>query len=179
MFPEDQGDTKGKSADDAAPPEEAEKLPPGTVARKSVDDVLVRGPATLLRRIETEEVLRQNKFVGWRLIAFPAEWDRTGLQPGDVITDLNGIVLEKPDDLWTAWVGMADASELRIGLERDGKPGATVVKIQGAPSQATKEALSDGNGPKQTAATKKKGGRRDTVVITNGSDDDPSQFPEY
>jgi len=166
---------------DTTPDKIEEALPKGTVARGSVDQVLVHGPAFILGKVETEEVLRQNKFVGWRLVAFPGDWDTTGLQPGDVVTAVNGITLERPDDLWDLWVKLADASEIKIDLERDGKPGSTVVKIQGEPNAATKGTLASGTSDMPAAdggAKRPKSGRRDTVVITGG-DDDPSQFPEY
>lgn len=180
-FPEETAEKKNEGMD--APSEPEEKLPPGTIARKSLDQVLLRRPPWLLSRIEIEEVLKQNKFVGWRLIAFPADWDQSGLQPGDVVTDVNGIALEKPDDLWTAWVAVADAAEIRFGVERDGKPAATVVKIHGDPVPETKQALGDGvmiaEPSAPTAKKKKKGTRRDTVVITSDGNDNPDQFPEY
>jgi hypothetical protein len=178
-FPEDGAAAK---ADQAVPEKAEEKLPKGTVARASVDHVLVRGPAFVLGKVETEEVLRQNKFVGWRLVAFPADWDTTGLQPGDVVTGVNGQTLERPDDLWDLWVKLADATEIKIDFERDGKPASTVVKIQGAPDASTKTALANGTTPTPASdgGGKRQGktGRRDTVVITGG-DDDPSSFPEY
>lgn len=166
---------KGPGADDA---------PPGTIARKSLDSVLLRRPGYVLSRVQMEEVLKQNKFVGWRLTSFPAEWDKTGLQPGDVVTELNGVALEKPEDLWTAWLALADAAEIRIGFERDGKASSTSVKIHGAPVAETKVALETGTGmpaaepaPGERPA-KKPARRKDTIVITdesaNPGDDDSS-----
>jgi hypothetical protein len=175
MMPDEPATQASASAEE--PP--APKLPPGTVARGSVDQLLLKGPAFMLGKIETEEVLRSNKFIGWRLVSFPADWDTTGLQPGDIVTDVNGVALEKPDDLWDLWVKLADAPEIKINVERDGKPASTVVKIQGDPVATTKGALADGNGPIPEHAPKKATtGRRDTIVIT-GDDDDPSRFPQY
>jgi hypothetical protein len=178
-----------KTAPSAAPA--VEEAPPGTVARRSVDNVLLRGPGWLLSRVQTEEVLRQNKFIGWRLLWFPADWDKTGLQPGDVVTELNGVALEKPEDLWNAWLLLSDAPELRIAFERDGRPAVTVVKIHGAPISETKVALETGTGGSAAAApaepaTQKGGGtraapprKRETIVITDesaGGDDDTSSM---
>ena len=142
VFPEDAAAKAKAGEPEASPPKEA--LPPGVVARRDIDGALMRGPGWLLNRIQAEEVLKQNKFVGWRLTAFPADWDGSGLQPGDVITEVNGTVIEKPDDLWTVWLGVAEASEIRFAFERDGKPASVALKIHGAPVPETKKALEGG-----------------------------------
>lgn len=192
MFPED---TEGKGAaasDENIPSSPAkESLPPGTMARVDLDQALLRGPGWLLSRIQTEEVLRQNKFVGWRLISFPAEWDGSGLQPGDVITDVNGVVVERPDDMWTAWINLASAPDLRIAFERDGKPAVTILKIQGEPQAQTKKQLESGvvvagpppaaqQGAPKSKPLQSKGGkaRFDTKVI-GGDAAEPTETSDY
>lgn len=142
VFPEDAAAKSKADAPEASPPKEA--LPPGVVARRDIDGALMRGPGWLLNRIQAEEVLKQNKFVGWRLTAFPADWDSSGLQPGDVITEVNGTVIEKPDDLWNVWLAVAEANEIRFAFERDGKPASVALKIHGAPVPETKKALEGG-----------------------------------
>ncbi len=173
------------AADSNAKAPGADDAPPGTISRKSLDSVLLRRPGYVLSRVQMEEVLKQNKFIGWRLTSFPADWDKTGLQPGDVVTELNGVALEKPEDLWSAWMSLAEASEIRIGFERDGKPASTTVKIHGAPVAETKVALETGTGmpaadpaPQDRGPAKKPARRKDTIVITdesaNPGDDDNS-----
>jgi hypothetical protein len=135
------------------------------LGRAQVDQVLLRRPGWLLTKIEIEEVLRQNKFVGWRLVRLPSEWDGSGLQPGDVVTDVNGLSLEKPDDLWNAWLAMADANELKIAFERDGKAQTATLKIEGEPSKETKDALLQGEPATQTTRAPSEPGRKPTVVI--------------
>jgi len=177
----------GEVGMDASPPKE--NLPPGTVARKQLDQALLRGPGWLLSKIQTEEVLRQNKFIGWRLISFPAEWDGSGLQPGDVVTEVNGTTLEHPDDMWTVWMLASDASDIKISYERNGQPAVAVVKIQGAPRPETKKALEAGamtppaSGPAQgvrsrTAAEAQGKKRFDTKVI-GGESSQPIETSEY
>lgn len=140
-------------------------LPPGTLARAQVDQVLLRRPGWLLSRVEIEEVLRQNKFVGWRLVRMPSDWDGSGLQPGDVVTDVNGLSLEKPDDLWNAWLAMADATELKIAFEREGQGQTATLKIDGAPSKETKDALLQGEPATEAPRAPSEPGRKPTVVI--------------
>lgn len=183
--PKDASPAVDAQADKAA----KDEAPPGTVARKALDSVLLRRPPYVLSRVQMEEVLKQNKFIGWRLTSFPADWDKTGLQPGDVVTDVNGVALEKPEDLWTAWLALAVASEIRIGFERDGKPASTSVKIHGAPAPETKVALETGTGmpvdeppggPARSRPTPVR--KKDTIVITDESaspGDDDSSFVNY
>lgn len=185
-----------KSSKDASAAQDAkadapakDEAPPGTVARRALDAVLLRRPPYVLGRVQMEEVLKQNKFIGWRLTSFPADWDKTGLQPGDVVTDVNGVALEKPEDLWTAWLVLAEASEIRIGFERDGKAASTSVKIHGAPAPETKVALETGTGMPvddapvgQSQPRSKPSRKKDTIVITDESaspGDDDSSMVNY
>jgi hypothetical protein len=151
--------------------EATSKLPPDTIARVDLDRALVSGPAWLFQRVQIEEVLQKNKFVGWRITSMPPAWDRVGLQPGDVVTKINDLAFERPDELWTIWTGLADASTLRLAIERNGVPANVDVKIDGAPNPSTKQAMSPGTSPppRDTAPTLKPG-QRDTIVIGGGSD---------
>lgn len=168
----------------------AAALPPGTVRRADLDKFLMRGPGFLLSRVQTEEVIRQNKFIGWRLTAFPADWDSSGLQPGDVITDVNGTVLEKPDDLWSIWLAAAEAQEIRIAFERDGKAASTVLSILGAVTPDTRKSLEAGamiaptspDGPRAGAGASSGGGKRDKrfeTKVIGGDAAEPSDVSEF
>jgi hypothetical protein len=172
IFPEDKA---AKTDADTPPSPPKENLPKGTIARTELDQALMRGPGWLLSKVQAEDVLRQNKFVGWRLVSFPADWDGSGLQPGDVITDVNGAPIERPEDFWAVWLLATEATELKFGFERDGKPAVAVVKIHGAPQPETKKMLesgmmapppaSGGTQPAQGSTNKK---RFDTKVIGGG-----------
>lgn len=135
---------------------------PGRLVRAEVDEALSHGPPWLLRRVVTEEVLRNGKFVGWRLLAVPKEWT-VDLKPGDIVKTVNGTTLERPDDLFVAWTALAAAPELKVLYERDAAPREMLLPIDGAPS---KQAL-------LPAAPKREhegGIRKGTVVI---EDDTP------
>jgi hypothetical protein len=140
---------------------------PGHLLRSDVDRALGQGPPWLLRRVLTEEVLRDGKFVGWRIVAIPEEWGGAGLKPGDVVTKVNGVVVEKPDDLWKVWTLMASAKELRIAYEREGAARELAMPIDGA---AGKQGLANPDAPPPPPARKKPKG---TIVI----EDDDSLGP--
>lgn len=140
----------GCAEHDAAPPQTPAKKPappaapsaaaeapataPGHLSRAEVERVLRQGPPWLLRRVVPEEVIRGGKFVGWRLLSLPPDWN-VDLKNGDVVTKVNGLSIERPDDLWAAWMQLQSAVELRIAYERDGQPREIVMPIDG-PSTA-------------------------------------------
>ena len=105
------------------------RSPPGRFARAEVDEVLVQGPVWILQRVAPEEVIRNGAFIGWRVMAMPSEWDHLALKAGDVVTQVNGAVIERPEDLWSVWVGLASAKELVMPI--DGPPNeAVIAKLQ-------------------------------------------------
>src|SRR5262245_18157893 len=84
----------------AEPPRPA--VPPGHVARQDVDLALTRlGLPWLFRRVMREGAFdKAGKLVGWRLIGLPEEWSSVDIHPGDIVTRVNGLSLETPDDAW-------------------------------------------------------------------------------
>jgi len=127
---------------------------PGHLARVEVDRVLTtQGPPWLLRRVMSEEVLRHDgKFAGWRLVGLPEEWRGVDLKPGDVVSRVNGLPLETPDQFWEAWKSVAKATQIKIDLSRDGVARQVVIPIDGAPSADTASAIERGAGPPRAAA---------------------------
>jgi hypothetical protein len=144
---------------------------PGHLARAEVDEALSHGPPWLLRRVVTEEVLRDGKFVGWRLLALPKEWT-VDLKPGDIVKTVNGNTLERPDDLFTAWTALAAAREMKIAYERDGAPREVLLPIDGEPS---KQALLPAEPQKQ----QRSGIRKGTVVIEDDTPPGGASATEY
>lgn len=153
---------------EAAMPDEP-PVPEGSVSRIGMDRVLLRGPGWLLRQVGIDDVIRANKFVGWRVDRLPTSWDSGGLQPGDIVTKVNGASLENQDDFWNAFVKLTEASELRITFERDGKPGETVIPIVGAPDPETKRSLDSGvAAPPRPTTVRERPNRQGTrtIIIT-------------
>lgn len=151
-----------------APPDDP-AVPEGSVSRGRFDQVLLRGPGWLLRQIGIDDVIRSNKFVGWRIDRMPTNWDRAGIQPGDIVLKVNGASLENQDDLWDAFVKLTEATELRIAYERDGKVAEAIIPIVGAPDPETRAQLDSGvtNAPRPTTVREQpnRQGTR-TIIIT-------------
>lgn len=143
------------------------RSPPGRFARAEVEEVLLQGPVWILQRVEPEEVIRKGAFVGWRVTTMPNEWAHLAIQPGDVVTQVNGAVIERPEDLWSVWVGVASAKELRVAFERDGAAKELVMPIDGPPSDAVIAKLQSNSAPRP--AQQPKG----TIVIEEGTPPPP------
>jgi hypothetical protein len=139
------------------------RSPPGRFARAEVDEVLVQGPVWILQRVDPEEVVRNGAFIGWRVTAMPNEWSHLALKPGDVVTQVNGAVIERPEDLWSVWVGLASAKELRVAFEREGAAKELVMPIDGPPNEAVIAKLQSNTAP--GPSTQPKG----TIVIEEGT----------
>ncbi|WP_437289988.1 serine protease [Sorangium sp. So ce406] len=146
-------------AKSAAPARQA--APAGQLARADVERVLMQGPPWILRRVPVEEVVRAGAFIGWKILALPPDWSAIELKPGDVVTQVNGTPLERPDDLFAAYRALASANELKIAYEREGTARELVMPIFGPPSQETVKAFDSDSPPRRPATARPRG----TTVI--------------
>lgn len=147
---------------------------PGHLARGEVEGVLRKGPPWLLRRVTMEEVIREGRFVGWRILqlSLPEDW-KVDLKPGDIVTKVNGLPLERPDDLWSAWLQLYSAIELRLSCEREGRPVDIALPIDGPSSAAASLAQVDTQPPPPPRPS-----RWQTVVIEGDDGAPPSSDPQ-
>jgi hypothetical protein len=165
----------GKPAEAPPPPAPQKPAPdhtaddaPVRLHRAELEAVLAKGPPWILSRIEMEEVLESGKFVGWRLRDLPYEWKGIDLKPGDVVTAVNTLPLETPDDFWAAWTTLSVASELKVSYLRDGEERVLSLPIDGSPDPELSKKLSDKPEPGERPQPPQ---RKKTVVIP--SDDRP------
>ncbi|MDI3291265.1 serine protease [Polyangium sp. 15x6] len=133
---------------------------PDKIERETLKTVLPMGLPWLLRRVWPEEVFREGKFVGWRLVAIPEEWTGLDVRPDDVVTRINGKTVETPEQLWDAWTSLATAPELRVTYERGAETKEIVLPIAGAPAPELLASLTNPSPPPRKAPTK-----RGTIVI--------------
>jgi hypothetical protein len=115
------------TADNAPPSAEATPLPPNTLRRSAVLDAVARGPGAFLQRVELDDrpVFDAGQFHGFRIAALrgdPGFWRGVDIRPGDVVTRVNGVVVQKPDDARTAMQTLEVASELVVDFDREGQP---------------------------------------------------------
>jgi hypothetical protein len=153
----------------------APEVPKGHVGRGAVNRALTElGPVWLLRRVLREESFdKAGKFAGWRLTGLPDEWRDVDLRPGDVVSRVNGLSLETPDEAWEAWKSVALAREIRVHLEREGAPRDVVIPIDGEPSADVVSALDRGAPPPRSVEALPQRG----VVRIGGEDgDEPESY---
>jgi hypothetical protein len=91
--------------------------------RADINSALQIGLGYFLQNVDVDTdqpVMVDGKFHGWALRAYNPEWI-LDLKPGDVITRVNGIVPEQPDDADNAFRSLAKAKTLKIDFERRGE----------------------------------------------------------
>ena len=81
----------------------------------------------------------------------PDEWRDIDVKPGDVVTRVNGLPLETPDEAWEAWKSVARSANLTIDVMRDGAAKRIVLPIDGAPSAETVRLLNREPGAQRPA----------------------------
>jgi len=82
----------------------------------------MRNPARMAEVVSAEPVEENGRFIGYRLT--PKQdleiFQQLGFQPGDIITEANGIALDKPEAGIRALRKLATARELNITVQRNG-----------------------------------------------------------
>jgi S1-C subfamily serine protease len=109
-------------ADDASVP-----TPAATgIPRSWLKRMLVEGLGSFLRFVELDDhpVTVNGRFRGFRIVALrgPIFTSAVDVRPGDVVTAVNGLPIERPEQAEAAFESLATAHELRVSIERDGVP---------------------------------------------------------
>jgi len=72
--------------------------------------------------IDEHPVFQDHKFHGFRIAGLAPQYASTGIVPGDVITKVNGMPIERPEQAIEVFRSLEIASELHIDYDRDGAP---------------------------------------------------------
>ena len=115
------------------PAEVPDRTGNGVIDRGILSAVLDGGLGRFLQGVETEPVVLDGRFVGFRLVSlFPndARFRGVGIEPGDVVTQVNGQPIERPEQAIQVWDGLRVASELVIEYQRQGVPGVVRFEIE-------------------------------------------------
>jgi S1-C subfamily serine protease len=89
-----------------------------TVTRADLDRVLDAGPGAYRAAIALEAELEGEQLEGWRIVRWDVAWP--ALRPGDLVLDVNGVAVVRPDDLATLWDTLRTADEIALRIVRDG-----------------------------------------------------------
>ena len=100
----------------------AAPTPVTSLKRAAVKETIARGLGAFLQNVTVEDwpVMHEGKFHGFKIRSINADWG-VDLRPGDVVTRVNGIVPEHPEEADAALRALEKASALKIDFERDGK----------------------------------------------------------
>ncbi len=103
------------------------------LTRSAVRAAITKGLGAFLQKIELDDkpVRIDGKFRGFRIASLrDAEfWSGVDLKPGDVVTQVNGFPIERPEQAQTAFESLQVAGELRVSYDRDGEPREIVYSI--------------------------------------------------
>jgi type II secretory pathway component PulC len=115
------------------PPPAAGPASDHRLRRSVIHAAIAQGLGSFLQHIELDDVPVRvaGKFRGFRIAALRGEafWAGVELQPGDVVTRVNGFPIERPEQAQAAFESLDVASELRISYERDGESRELVYPI--------------------------------------------------
>jgi hypothetical protein len=108
-------------------------LPEHSLRRSAVRDAVAQGLGVFLQRIELDDrpVQVEGRFHGFRIAALRDAdfWNGVDLRPGDVVTAINGLPIEHPEQAQTAFDSLQVASALRVSYDRDGQSRELVYTI--------------------------------------------------
>jgi type II secretory pathway component PulC len=102
------------------------------LARSAVQGVVSQGLGSFLQHVDLDDqpALSGGKFRGFRIASLRgAFWSGVDLLPGDVVTGVNGLPIERPEQAQMAFDAIAAAAELRVAYERNGQPRELVYRI--------------------------------------------------
>ena len=110
---------------------DAPKRPRGTLYRDEVDRMVEGGLGRFLQRVDVEAALDNGRFKGFRIMALgpPEFWEGVDLKPGDVVTSVNGMPIERETQAYDAFTSLRKASRLEVSYLRGGQPRTLVYKI--------------------------------------------------
>jgi hypothetical protein len=109
--------------------------PPGTIWRDELLFSIDGGLGAFLQRVEVEASLPNGRFEGFRIVDLqPREfWNGVDLKPGDVVTRVNGMPIERETEAYDAFQALRTASELRVSILRGGVPRVLSYRIAERP----------------------------------------------
>lgn len=114
----------------------------GTLKRADVERVVDAGLGRFLEHVALEPSLAGGKFVGWTIVDMsPRELFRSlDLQPGDVVSRVNGMSIERETEAFDAFQAVRQAPTLEVTYLRQNQPHTLRLSIVGAPSPALPKA---------------------------------------
>jgi hypothetical protein len=114
----------------------------GTLRRADVERVVDAGLGRFLEHVALEPSLVGGKFVGWSIVDLSPRdlWQGIDLQPGDVVSRVNGMAIEREVEAFDAFQAVRQAPALEVTYLRQNQPHTLRLTIVGASSPALPKA---------------------------------------
>jgi type II secretory pathway component PulC len=94
------------------------------LSRSELGAVLDQGPGVFLQGVRVRPTFLGKRWGGWEIVTFWPGDERfrdVDLAPGDVIETVNGMRLERPEELWELWDSLRRAPALTVVYLRRGE----------------------------------------------------------
>jgi type II secretory pathway component PulC len=101
----------------------APRPPKGALFREDVDAFVDGGFPQFLQRVEVEPRLVDGQFRGWSIVNLSPRdfWSGVDLKPGDIVTRVNDLPIERETEAYDAFESLKQADTLRVTFQRDGQ----------------------------------------------------------
>lgn len=101
----------------------AQRPPQGALYREDVNALIARGFPEFLQHIDVEPRLVDGQFRGWSIVQLnPSDfWSGVDLKPGDIVTRVNDLPIERETEAFDAFESLKQSSALRVAFQRDGQ----------------------------------------------------------
>ncbi len=113
-----------------------------SLERGDVERVVDAGLGRFLSHLAIEPRLSAGKFTGWSIVALqpPELWQGIDLQAGDVVTQVNGMPIEREMQAFDAFQAVRQAPMLEVTYLRQNQPRTLRFTIIGQPSPSLPKA---------------------------------------
>jgi len=100
------------------------------IHKDALEKLLADGPASILAMVQTDSYMQNGKFAGFAIVAFrttpPAFLD---LREGDVVTSINNLPIERPEQYFKIFEALKTATELKFDILREGEAQTLIYPI--------------------------------------------------
>lgn len=121
----------------AEPPMETVYAPITDIKRADVDTTIEGGVARFIQGFDmVEELDEYGRFVGWKIgkIHDRKKFEGLGIGPGDVVTRINGLPLERPAHAYEVLMSLKTAENIDVEYLRGGRVMRLSLPIVGKPA---------------------------------------------
>lgn len=102
----------------------------GVIERGGLVAIIDAGLGRLFQRLQVSPSLKKGRFVGFQITSLHPDWAVSTLQAGDVVTALNGMPIERPEQAMAAFESLRTAEQLAVELLRAGTPVTLRYRIE-------------------------------------------------